>query len=196
MEPQEPASTVNFSEKATSFEPSRPKKGNGKKIIGIVAIILVILGVVLLGLRNSKGSAKKEQVTPEPTIETPTDEPTQEPTPETSTTLGKTTPTPRPTTGAVTSAHDMAIQVLNGSGEAGVATTGRDFLKGKGYTNLETGNADNFDYQGVTIKIKSSRQKFLDTLSTDVKGKYTLSASGSGTLAESALFDAQVIIGK
>lgn len=191
----EPASTVSFSEKS-SFEPVRPSRGN-KKIIGIVAIILVIIGLVFLGIQNARGKSSQEKITP--TIEqTPTEEPTQEPTPEEEVTPtgSKTTPSPRPTSANVSSARDLAIQVLNGNGKVGGAGEVRDFLKGKGYLNLATANADNFDYQGVSIKIKSSRNKFLSTLQSDLKEKYTISASGSSTLAESADYDAQVIVGK
>ena len=194
MEPIEPASTVNFSEQS-SFESSRPKKNN-KKLIGIIAIILVIIGLIFLGIKKSNSNKSVEKITPTQTEAQPTEEPTTEPSPETSVAPSKAAPSPRPTSGAITSAHDLAIQVVNGSGTVGAAGEVQSFLKGKGYTNLDTGNADNFDYQGVSVKIKSSRNKFLGALQTDLKEKYTLSASGSGTLAESSAFDAQIIVGK
>lgn len=89
----------------------------------------------------------------------------------------------------------MNIQILNGSGEVGVAGLVRDHLKTKGYSYFETGNADNFDYQNVTVKVKSTLSTYTATLRRDLESKYTL-ASDSAALPADSVFDAVVIVGK
>ncbi|MBI2051229.1 LytR C-terminal domain-containing protein [Candidatus Roizmanbacteria bacterium] len=177
--------------------PAEPKKGAGKVVATVVVVVLVVAGA-FFGVRSyqqkQQEAAKKAAVTPTPT-EAPTEEPTPEEEETTPSPTKKPTPAVSPTAGEVKTAYDMSVQVLNGSGEAGVAATARDFLSGKGYKNLEVGNADNFDYQGVTVRIKDSRKQFLLTLQKDLQEKYTL-ATGSGTLSADSLFDASVIVGK
>ncbi len=177
--------TISFSPPSTET----PKKGKNRLLAVIVIAIILALGGYYFYSRSQQKTKSKIEVT------TPTPEPTAEPTEEVTPTAG---PTQKPTPtvkGPVKVATDMSLQVLNGSGEEGVASTAKEFLEGKGYTSIETGNADNFDYQGVTVRIKSSLEKFLSTLQNDLKEKYTL-ASESGTLSEDALFDASVIVGK
>ena len=58
-----------------------------------------------------------------------------------------------------------------------------------------TGNADNFDYTGVTIKVKATASNYLSLLKKDLSSDYTVSASTSD-LDDSFSSDALVIIGK
>lgn len=45
----------------------------------------------------------------------------------------------------------VSIQIMNGSGIAGLAGKAAQDLKDSGYTSLSMGNADNFDYQGLHV---------------------------------------------
>ncbi len=178
------------------FTSSPPQVGVKKKnsklwIIIVLAVILAIGGYFIFA-----NSQKKEETQPVEVI-SPTEEPIATPTEDVTPTEEATTPSPspRPTTGVVSSAHDLNIQVLNGSGTVGVAGDVKSYLAGKGYKNLETGNADNFDYTGVTVQIKSSQSKFLSDIQDDLSAKYTL-ASGSGTLSANSDFDVAIIVGK
>ncbi len=172
------------------LDPAPQKKARGGLIAAIVVLIALVVGGILF-FNQQKTGQKTGVITP-----TVQPLPSETPTPVASTSATPSvTKKPSPTTGAVTKATDMNIQVLNGSGKEGVAGEVKTFLTGKGYKNFETGNADNFNYEGVTVKIKSSRQQFLSDLQNALKEKYTL-ASSSGTLSSDALFDAQVIVGK
>ena len=188
-----PPSTTTTTSGITGFtdRPSRPRKRNNLVIIIIVVVILAALG--FLAYKRSQSKSKTNVTVTESPTQEPTQEPTKEPTPEAS---GSATPTKKPTSGVVSSAKDLTIEVLNGSGKEGAASGVKDYLDGKGYKNLTTGNADNFNYEGITVRIKSSQKKYLEAIESDLKSKYTLSASGSGTLAESAKVDASVIVGK
>jgi hypothetical protein len=73
-------------------------------------------------------------------------------------------PTPTPTVDI--DRKTVKVKILNGSGTKGQATTIKDMLKEKGYTDIVTGNADNFDYTTTEIQV-SKDKKGLDSL---VKG--------------------------
>lgn len=89
----------------------------------------------------------------------------------------------------------IAIIVQNGSGQAGVAGKASDFLKSLGYNVTGTGNADNSNYTGVTIQLKSSASAYADVLRKDLSQKYTV-GNVSTDLPASSSQDALIIIGK
>lgn len=174
------------------FSPT-PKKSKKGPLIAVVVLLLLAAGAYFFFNQQSQ-TTKKSNVTP--TV-SPTVEPTATPeaTPSgTITPTGDITPTVRPTTGEVEAATELNVQVLNGSGAVGVAGEARDQLTSKGYENVDTGNADNFDYEGVTINIKASRQEFLADIEAALKDKYTL--NDSGTLSASSPYDVVITVGK
>jgi len=170
---------------------------------GFILWVLVLLGIVgLIGgglLYLKQRSTSTEPATSAVVTSTPTLTPTETETPQSTSSGAKKTPTPTPTKTASPSATPkktgLSIQVLNGSGESGVASAMKKFLEGKGYNVVGTGNAKNFDYEKTEILIKSGKQSALDKLKTDLSESYTV-GSASATLDESLTFDAQVIIGK
>ena len=88
----------------------------------------------------------------------------------------------------------IKIQVLNGSGGTGVAAKAKTILVEKGYTDVETGNAESSDYKNITINIKDSMKKYADLLISDLKADYSVNPK-VGVLNESSQFDTQIIIG-
>lgn len=194
MEPAQPIS------QPAEFTPSPRKRGKNKKLL-IAALALVLLAGAAFGFsRMNSGSTDELSPTPEFTL--PTEEPTptasveEEVTPTEEVTQDteeeEPTPTEKP---AATKSSELNIQVLNGSGEVGVAGTAEQFLSGKGYEFIETGNADNYDYEGVTIKSKESVSDYVSTLKSDLEEKYTITED-TGTLSDDSLFDVVVIVGK
>jgi len=149
------------------------------------------------------GSSQQKQVasvTPTPAeFQFPTDtpQPSISPTEET----GETTITP--TAKAVNPIDSstgldrstLSVEVQNGSGEPGIAGKGADVLRGFGYKIASTGNADNFDFVNVTIKVKSTKANFLALLKKDLGFSYTVGTT-SADLDSSSAADALVIIGK
>ena len=197
---------VQSPEAPSHFAPA-PKRKINKRFIYVTAAVLVVI-LLFGGYRflNSNTTNKdinndisttpqQEQVitdTPIPTEEqSPT--PTEKPTPTD-------TPTPKPTSNPVdkTTGLDrskLSVTVQNGSGQAGVAGTGSNFLKQLGYNVVSTGNADNFDYTNVSVSIKNSESEYLDLLKKDLGTGYTV-ASTSSNLESGFSSDALVIIGK
>lgn len=89
----------------------------------------------------------------------------------------------------------LSIAVANGSGVEGTAGKAATILKDLGYNVASTGNADNFNYVGVTIKVKSDQGKFINLLKQDLSKEYTITASSSDLSADSST-NALIIIGK
>ncbi|HVZ12589.1 MAG TPA: LytR C-terminal domain-containing protein [Patescibacteria group bacterium] len=181
--------------------------GSGKRYL-IIIIFIVVLVVIILGvfkfLRGGKNT--DADIMPTPTSEiAPSDTPSPTPINGSPTPTGavSTTPSPSTTPGASSSIDKatgldrskLAIHVLNGSGVSGASKKASDFLEGLGYNVVESGNAENFDYDNSEIQIKASDSKYLALLKKDASSKYTI-GSTSATLKESGRDDAVFIVGK
>lgn len=189
-EPSEPSQTYQYG------TPGR--KRSPKKFLYLLAGVLILL-VLFNAVRVLTSKGKKAAPTPTPSVGetsvTPTPSSTEEPTSEPSA-----TPTPKPSSNPIDKAtgldrSKLTILVQNGSGEAGVGGKAADILKSLGYTISSTGNADNFDYKNVTVKVKSSQGDFLPLLVKDLNVSYLVSNSSSD-LSATASADALVIVGK
>ena len=89
----------------------------------------------------------------------------------------------------------LSISVENGSGVAGTAGKAAKVLQDLGYNVVSTGNADNFNYEGVTIQVKDPLSNFVNLLKKDLSGDYTIT-SGTSDLAPDSPTDCIIIIGK
>lgn len=176
---------------------SAPKRRNP---LLLIVLLLIVLAVLFFGVKQFKNlqSTSKPEITPTPTQEvTPTDTPTPEesPTPEPTK-----TPTPKPTANPVDKAtgldrSELSVAVQNGSGEKGAASQVADVLKNLGYHVLSIGNADTFDFEKLTIQVKSGKSAYLPLLKKDLSASYTIGSS-SAELSASSSADAVVIVGK
>lgn len=176
-----------------------PSKRSPKRFIYLIIAVIVIVLLFVLGSRLL-GSSKKQspKLSPTPTI---TIAPTEKPSVsgEVSPTESP-TPSSKPTNNPVDKAtgldrSKLSILVENGSGVAGAAGKVADDLKTFGYTISSTGNADNFDYSGVTLEVKTGSSDYLPLLKSDLSDKYTISST-STDLSATVSADALVIIGK
>jgi len=84
-------------------------------------------------------------------------------------TLAPPTPTPTPNF----KKEEVKIKVLNGSGVKGKATEVKDILRKKGYVEILTDNADNFDYVTTEIQVKSDKRQLGDMIKDDLKDYIT-----------------------
>jgi hypothetical protein len=89
----------------------------------------------------------------------------------------------------------ISVRVENGSGREGAAGVVADFLKNKGYNVASTGNADNYKYEGVTLKVKNSLKIYMELLEKDLSEEYEVTEKESDLSSDSPT-DALVIIGK
>jgi len=115
-------------------------------------------------------------------IKTPTATPTQKP------------PSPTPTPTIVVEKEKIRIKVLNGSGTPGKAATVKEVLRKKGYQEILTGNADNFDYEKTEVLIKKEKNNLISLIKEDLK-EYVASFKVN-ILDEKDASDIIIIIGK
>lgn len=182
------------------FYKSPQTRKRSSRFIFLIIAILLIGALIFAGSKflGSKGQNTKSSPTPTPTESV---FPSDTPTPEVSETPGPSnTPTPKPTTNPVDKAtgldrSDLTVEVQNGSGEVGAASKVSETLKSFGYHVVSIGNADNFNYENVTINVKSDQSKYLSLLKKDLTTVYTIGSS-SASLSASSSADALVIIGK
>ncbi len=106
----------------------------------------------------------------------------------------KPTTVPSPTPIPSFKKEDLKIKVLNGSGTKGMATEVKDLLADKGYGEILTGNADNFDYTKTEIQVKKEYENATNWLKTDLKEN--VSAPKISTLEEDQAADIILIIGQ
>lgn len=90
----------------------------------------------------------------------------------------------------------LTISVENGSGKTGRGSLFADILRDFGYHVISLKNADNFDYENVTITMKKSMWDYRRLLEKDLRlASYTI-ATISSNVSEEATSDATIIIGK
>jgi cytoskeletal protein RodZ len=160
-------------------------------LFGLVALIVLLLLGGLVFFVTRQGTTPEETTT---ISLPPTSEPIQEESPTPEEESGTPSATKAPSESSVKS--DISVAIQNGSGESGVAAKASDALKSAGYTIASTGNADNFDYTGVTIQVKSTEKNILAGLKSDLTDAgYTVS-SATSDLSAGQDYDALVIIGK
>ena len=181
-------------------------------ILLIVLLLILLLTGLFVGIRYFGGEAgsriqgmlpvtptpSSEPSTPAPTVSeesTPTpDEKKEDPTP-TGGKNSKTTVTPQPTAGGGIMRSSLSVSVQNGSGVSGAAGKMATALRELGYTVASTGNADTFDYEDVTIRVKPTKKNFLTQLKSDLSEDFTVTEA-TADLPGSETSDAVVIVGE
>ncbi|MBI3619949.1 LytR C-terminal domain-containing protein [Candidatus Roizmanbacteria bacterium] len=163
------------SHSAKSFSLPKPTLPKKEVLIFILSFALSFGFFLLLSHFNFKAPALGNNLFVKPT-------PTPTPTPLPS-------PIPTPTL----KREDLKIKVLNGSGVGGKATEIKDLLKAKGYGEILTGNADNFDYNQSELQVKKTKADAGILLKKDLKDNVT--TWKETVLAEKEAADAVLIFG-
>lgn len=86
------------------------------------------------------------------------------------------TPTPLPPTPTPTPSfkkEEVKIKILNGSGVRGKATEIKEILRKKGYVEILTDNAENFDYKITEIQVKNDKKQLGEMMKNDLKDYVT-----------------------
>ena len=84
-------------------------------------------------------------------------------------TLTPPTPTPTPSF----KKEEVKIKILNGSGVKGKATEIKEIPRKKGYVEILTDNADNFDYKITEIQVKKDKPQLGEMMKNDLKDYVT-----------------------
>lgn len=96
--------------------------------------------------------------------------------------------------GAELDKSEPKIRVLNGSGQAGVASVVKDLLAGKGYNVTGIGNATSFDFERSVLRFKAAFVKFEEVLTRDLADDYSVTTSADQLEATDEA-DIEVIVG-
>ena len=150
-----------------------------KKILVVVILILILGLIVGGGVLVYKSIGKKPAVSVPSVKLSPTPTKTSNPTP---------TPTP-----AKISLSNFKIQVLNGSGVAGVAGEVKDLLEKEGAKDVTTDNADAYDYQDTQIQLKKEVGEKVFAKLKEILADYNVVESK--TLQKSSDYDIIIIVG-
>lgn len=159
-----------------------------KALFILIAFLLLLSVLIFLGTRflGTGSEEEDEEFSPTPIIEaTSTPEPTSE----------EVTPTPEEEEESDLGREDARVQILNGSGVAGTASSMSAILKSAGWTNISTGNAANFDYEDVEISVtEEAGSGLLQMLEDDLSDDYTIGDTDTDLSSDS--YDAVITIGK
>ncbi len=102
-------------------------------------------------------------------------------------------PTEEPKPSPSIKREDVKVKILNGSGVKGKASEIKEALQDAGYTDVITGNADNFDYEKSEIQVKEEKKDAFLLLKEDLADFATLKEAA--ILDEDDTADAVFIIG-
>lgn len=150
-----------------------------RKIIFAAVLALIVLAIIIWFLffrRSSQDVLETPQVTPTEVLE-------------------RVSPTVEPTEAVEVKISDLKIQVLNGSGIAGEAGKVAKLLEGVGFQDIETRNADSFDFTKSQVRLKSrAPEDTFDTIKKALGDNYEVVLADP--LPEDEDYDVVVIVGK
>jgi hypothetical protein len=160
---------------------SASEKGSKVKILIIILVIAVIVGIIAGGFyyyRSKVSSTPEESTQPSTTKDTVvTPEPTEEP---------------------VTEEVDLSeytLSILNGSGVPGEASNVEELLTDFDFSNIETGNAESYDYENTEVSLKENLAKgAYEKIKEALSGEYSVTLSETA-LDEDSSFDIIIIVG-
>ncbi len=179
-----PSSTISTIVNQSDTPVVRPMISRSKMpmFITFISFLLGFMGAIVLGVISLNIDLKhlNSRFFTKPAMPTPTQD-----------TQASATPTPMP----LLDRQELKIKVLNGSGIPGVASEVADYLKELGYTQIETGNAQSFEFQKISISIKDSQKDYFNLLSNDLKKEYSIHEESGESLPENDQNDAVVIVG-
>lgn len=145
---------------------------NTKLLVFLTFIFMVILGAIGINLLSNK---HETQTTPEVQVPVATNTPT---------------PTPQEI-----NIKDYSIQVQNGTGIAGSASSVEEILNTEGFIVLETTNADSFDYETTTINSKNDVPSEVIEIINGLLEKNGYTTTASSSLPDDSDYSIVVIVG-
>lgn len=161
------------------------EKPNKSRMLILLFVLIALMGITFFSIYNKK-FGNKDGSSKIPVLKTILPSPSKIPT-----SAKPLSPTPA----NIIDKADVKIQVLNGTSVRGLAGKTSEYLKEKGYKNIDTGNADNFSYTKTQIRIKNDKKEYLDTVINDLKEDYKIGETYSD-LENSSEYDVIIIIGQ
>lgn len=147
----------------------------------IIIPTALLVGALVGGLITYFSGISKLNVPEATTVPIPTVEPVV-------------TASPKPEAKTEVKRETIKVQVLNGSGTAGLAGKAKTYLEGLGYVGVVAGNAPTSDYEETVISVKDTKKELLDTIKSDLSKNYQVAAE-TEVLPASSKYDFVVTLG-
>lgn len=164
----------------TSFDyvdKSLPRKPVSKRLLlALGVLLLIIFGGIFI---SSKGKTDSPETSPSPVVES----------------LPSPTPALEASPSAAINLDEYKVQILNGSGVAGEAGVVEGILVDAGFSDLDTGNAANYDYTDTEVSLKSTTTEAVFTaIASALESDYTV-VKLQTPLTDSSDYDVVITIG-
>lgn len=196
------AKEINMDEAPTP----KPVKAKPKIQVIIVAltVVAILIGIVVGGIlvyQNALKSANEpiepasDEVVDDSLIQTNTSTSSSQaasPSAQDSTSSDQDQPD---STDTDSSMLDASIQVLNGSGVAGEAGRASSLLEDVDFSDIDTGNADSFDYAATEISVKAGQGQLLQSIQAALEDEYSIGQTDQ-ELDPDSDYDAVIIVGQ
>ncbi len=147
----------------------------------IIVPTALLVGALVGGLITYFSGISKLNVPEATTTPVPTVEPVE-------------TVTPKPEAKTEVKRETIKVQVLNGSGTAGLAGKAKTYLEGLGYVGVVAGNAPTSDFEETVIAVKDTKKELLETVKSDLSKNYQV-AKDTEVLPASSKYDFVVTLG-
>lgn len=168
------------SDSENKSEKNKNGDGKGKKIFLFVFLFVLIAGTIAGGIYyyqtkvSSADTQSREEVVPTVT-KTPS-------------------PTPTPKEEAI-DPSEYSVNVLNGSGILGEASTVKDLLLIQGFENVDTANADSYDYKNTEVGLKIDAPASLFNLIKSSLGRFYVVVEAEDKLEDDSNYDVVIYVG-
>lgn len=174
--PEEDTKVLSEQKSFTDLKSPDLKKRKFPWVIVILTLVFATAGGIGGYFAYQKGveNGKKQAETPAPTAVS--------------------SPTPTASSAAELKRSDLSLEVLNGTGESGLASEAKTFLEDKGYVVDNIDNAKVFGAAETQISIKDSKKGYIDLLKNDLSEKYPIASDSTG-LSEDSQYDVVITIG-
>lgn len=180
-EQKEEKAPIDTKEWIPSTDEEVEEKAPKSKLL-VFFIIFIIIGVIVGGFFYYR-SSMKSKTTEEPST-----------TPETAEVTPTPTQIPEESVEEV-DYSEYSVSVLNGSGIPGEAGTVQELLEELGLKDIDTGNAESYDYETTEVSFKDSvPSSVFNDIEETLGGEYTVELTES-TLDEDSSFDIIIIVG-
>lgn len=89
---------------------------------------------------------------------------------------------------------EIKLQVLNGSGIAGLAGKAKTYLEDLGYLDVAVGNATKSDFTDSVVSVKNTSKEFSEAVIADLSKNYSV-AKETETLSTTSKYDFVITLG-
>lgn len=167
---------------ATDFGATGGDGSKKKKIMIILLVVLLVIALAAGGLYFYNMMAAKQKAS-------------QSASKKQSAEQFKPDATATPTEAELADLAEYSVQVLNGSGTAGQAGVVEGLLEEAGFTDITTGNADEYSYTDTEITLKKGAPQSLYEAVEKALGSDYVVVQTAEELDEESDYDVQVIVG-